>query len=153
MIPGVFSQVYIHLVFSPHLHCPVQNLHLQDRLFKFTSGVVNKLGHKSLAVNGMYDHIHIFYSMKPSIDISETVKEIKRVSSNFLNETSLLKKFEWQNGYGAFSYSRSQVDSVVKYIINQREHHQTKTFRTEYIEFLRIFQIEFDTKYLFKFHE
>ena len=100
----------------------------------------------------MYDHIHIFYSMKPSLSISETVKEVKRVSSNFIKDEGLLRNFHWQKGYGAFSYSRSQIDNVIKYIMNQREHHQNKTFRVEYIEFLEKFEIEYDPKYLFDFH-
>ena len=153
MIPGVFYQVYIHLVFSPKLFCPVQSVHLQDHLFKYISGVVNRLGHKSLAVNGMYDHVHILYGMKPNLDISETVKEVKRVSSNFLKDEGLLKKFEWQIGYGAFSYGKSQIDNVIKYILNQREHHKTQTFKEEYIAFLKLFEIDYDPKYLFEFHE
>jgi putative transposase len=153
MNPGVFTKLYIQLVFSPMLYCPITSIQIQDRLFRYISGIVNKLGHKSLAVNGMYDHVHIFYSMKPNIDISETVKEIKRVSSVFLKEEHLFQKFQWQNGYGAFSYSKSHIDRVIKYIINQKEHHKSKTFRMEFLEYLKFFEIEYDPKYLFEFHE
>jgi len=153
MIPGVFSQVFIQLIFSPKLFCPIQSINLQDRLFRYISGIVNELGHKSLSVNGMYDHVHIFYGMKTNIDISATVKEIKRVSSVFLKEEGLMQKFQWQNGYGAFSYSKSHVDRVIKYIMNQREHHKTRSFREEYIDYLKQFEIDFDERFLFEFHE
>ena len=153
MEPGTFTQYYSHLVFCPKLYCPIQSVNTQDRLFKFISGIVKNLGHRPLAVNGMYDHVHVFYGMKPTICPPETVKEIKRVSTIFLKDEFKMHNFKWQEGYGGFSYSRSQIDSVIRYIINQREHHKKKTFREEYIEFLEMFEIEYDPKYLFAFHE
>ena len=153
MEPGTFTQYFSHVVFSPKLKSPIQDVRLQNRLFMFVSGILKTLGHKPLAVNGMYDHIHILYSMKPSISVSDTVKEVKRVSSSFLKEEGLLRNFAWQSGYGGFSYNRSQIDDVIKYIQGQREHHKIKTFREEYIEFLEKFEVEYDPKYLFEFHE
>ncbi|MBE0637628.1 MAG: IS200/IS605 family transposase [Bacteroidales bacterium] len=148
-----FSQLYIHLVFSPHLHCPVKTINHQEQIFKFTAGLLNSMGHKSLAVNGMYDHIHIFFGLKPSMSISDVVKEVKRSSTNFIKQEFQYSKFSWQEGYGAFSYSRSHISNVVNYIINQKEHHKKKTFREEYIELLEDFQIEYDLKYLFDFFD
>ncbi len=101
----------------------------------------------------MYDHVHVFYGMKPTISPPETVKEIKRVSSVFLKDEGCLHNFGWQSGYGGFSYGKSQIDNVIKYIIHQREHHKKKTFQEEYIEFLEKFEIEYNPKYLFEFHE
>jgi len=126
---------------------------LQDSLYRFVTGIVNQLGHKSLAVNGMHDHIHILFGMKPSLSISDTVKEIKRVSSRFIKEEGKILKFEWQTGYGTFSYSRSDIDKVIKYIINQKEHHKKETFREEYMRLLKEFEIEYKSEYLFDFHE
>nr|NQU90239.1 transposase [Bacteroidota bacterium] len=153
MTPGTFTQLYTQVVFSPHIYCPISSLSHQETIFKFVSGTIASMGHKSLAVNGMYDHIHIFFGLKPDISISDTVKEVKRSSTNFIKEQGFLKKFNWQVGYGAFSYSRSQISNVINYIINQREHHKKKTFKEEYIEFLTEFGIEYNPKYLFDFHD
>ena len=152
MSAGVYSQLYVQLVFSPKIFSPIQSIAFQDRLYRFVSGIVNQLGHKSLAINGMYDHIHILYGMKPSLSISDTVKEIKRVSSKFIKGEGKILKFEWQTGYGAFSYSRSDINKVINYIINQKEHHKRETFKEEYIRFLSEFEIEYQFEYLFDFH-
>ena len=153
MVPGTFTQLYTHLIFSPKIQSPIQSIKSQDRIFSYVSAILKNLGHFPLAVNGMHDHIHIFYSAKPDLSVSDTVKEVKRVSTIFIKDEALLRKFHWQNGYGAFSYSRSQIDNVIKYIMGQREHHKTKTFRKEYIEFLEKFEIEYNPKYLFEWHE
>ena len=103
------------------------------------------------AINGMPDHIHILVSINPVQSISDMVGEIKRASSKWINENHFVRgKFEWQDGYGAFSYSKSQVDDVVRYIQNQETHHHKRTFREEYLEFLKLFDITFDEKYIFK---
>ena len=153
MSAGVYSQIYIQLVFSPKIHSPIKSIIFQESLYKFISGIVNQLGHKSLAVNGMHDHIHVLFGMKPSLSISDTVKEIKRVSSRFIKEEGRILKFEWQTGYGTFSYSKSDIDKVIKYIINQKEHHKKETFKEEYVRFLEEFKIEYQSEYLFDFHE
>ena len=153
MAAGVYSQVYIHLVFSPQRVCPIQNIHHQDRVFKFIAGLLNSMEHKSLAVNGMHNHIHIFAGWKPSISISDTVKEVKRASTNFIKQEGFLTKFNWQEGYGSFSYSRSQIDGVIKYITNQREHHKGFSFKDEYMKILEDFGIEYNPEYLFDFYD
>ncbi len=112
------------------------------------------MGHKCYAVNGMPDHVHIFMSFDPKHSPSETIKEIKRVSTNFINSKKWFPgKFRWQNGYGCFSYGKSQIDRVVKYILNQKEHHSKVKFRDEYLAFLKKFEVEYDKQFLFEFFD
>jgi REP element-mobilizing transposase RayT len=107
-----------------------------------------------LAINGMPNHIHILIGMKPSCCLSDLVREIKKSSNEFINENKFTPhKFQWQEGFGAFSYSHSQLDNVIAYIMNQKEHHKNKTFREEYISFLKQFNIEYNEKYLFEWIE
>lgn len=155
MAAGSFNQLFVHLVFSPQLQSPIHSINHQELVFKFLAGLVNSMGSKSLAVNGMYDHIHLFFGWKPKpgISIPDVVKELKRASTNYISQEDLMRKFAWQSGYGAFSYSLSHVDNVIKYIVNQKEHHKKKTFREEYIKMLDDFQVEYDEKYLFDFHD
>ena len=102
----------------------------------------------------MADHVHIFIGLRPSMSISDLVRDIKNNSTNFINDQKFVKgKFSWQDGYGAFSYAHSQIDAVYKYILNQEEHHRKKTFKEEYLDFLQKFQIEYDEKYLFEWFE
>ena len=106
-----------------------------------------------LAINGMPDHIHVFIGLRPSAALSDLVRDIKNNSTNFINSRNLAKgKFAWQEGYGAFSYSHSQIGDVYNYILNQETHHKKKSFREEYNEFLQKFEIEFDEKYLFEWY-
>ncbi len=108
--------------------------------------------HKSIIINGISDHVHVFVGLNPAISISDTVHELKRGSSLFINDEKLCKnKFSWQEGYGAFTYSRSHIDNVYKYIQNQEAHHKKITFREEYIDFLKKFEAEYDERYLFEF--
>lgn len=151
MKPDVFTQLYIQLVFSPKPKTPILRVEHQTELFKYVSRLVDIMGHKSLGVNGMYDHIHIFYGMKPDLSVSETVKEIKRLSTSFIKEKGFARGFHWQHGYGAFSYSRSQLDNVISYIKNQKDHHKKFCFEDEYKSLLKLFGIEFNEKYLFDF--
>jgi len=123
----------------------------EEELYKYISGIVGNKGQKMLAINGMPDHIHILIGLKPSCCISDLAREIKKSSNAFINEKKLTKhKFEWQVGYGAFSYSHSALDNVIKYINNQKQHHKKKTFRDEYVEFLERFDVEYKEEYLFK---
>jgi len=104
-----------------------------------------------LAINSMPDHAHIFIGMKPDTALSDLVRDVKRDSTNFINnEIKPQRKFAWQEGFGAFSYSHSQIDSVVKYILNQKEHHRRRTFREEYESMLKDFAVEYDMRYLFE---
>ena len=107
-----------------------------------------------IAINGMPDHIHIFLGLNPAVSISDAVKDIKRASNNWINAKGLVNgKFEWQTGYGGFSYGRSQIDQVCKYIINQKQHHTKQSFKTEYTNLLSLFEIAFKNEYLFEFYD
>jgi putative transposase len=151
---GTFSQIYIQVIFSPFKHENIIKSHWSDELYKYIGGIIRNKGQKLIAINGMPDHIHIFTGIKPAIAVSDLVRDIKNNSTNFINERKFVKgKFSWQEGYGAFSYSHSQIDSVYQYILNQKEHHKKKSFKEEYLELLNKFEIDFNEKYLFEWFE
>ncbi len=147
---GTFSQIYIQVVFAVNGRQSFIQASWEERLYQYISGIVRQKDQKMLAINGVNNHIHFFIGMKPSCCLSDLVREIKKSSNEFIKENKFSKyKFSWQEGYGAFSYSHSQIDSVVKYIMNQKEHHKKITFREEYIDFLKKYEIEHDEKFLF----
>ncbi len=151
---GTFSQVYIHVIFAVKNRDSLIHSSWEEELYKYISGIVKNKGQKLLAINGMPDHIHLFIGMKPSCCLSDLVREIKKSSNVFIKEKKFSKfQFNWQEGYGAFSYSHSQIDSVVKYILNQKQQHEKKTFHEEYLEFLKKFEIEYKNEYLFSWIE
>jgi len=153
MKPAVYSQVYIHLVFSPKRREGCIYEEIQEEVFRYISRIITNKHHKSIAVSGMPDHIHILVGLNTSVSISDLVREIKRSSSLYINKKKLINiKFQWQEGYGAFSYSRSQLPIVFNYINNQKVHHKSKTFREEYIGCLEKYEVPFDEKYLFEFY-
>ena len=153
-MPGTFSQIYIQVVFAVKNRNCLISRNWEERLYQYITGIVQNKDHKMLAINGMPNHIHLFIGSKASCSISDLVREVKKSSSNFINENEFSSShFNWQDGYGAFSYSRSDIDNVAKYILNQKEHHKKKTFREEYIEMLKEFEIEFEEKYLFEWNE
>jgi putative transposase len=150
---GTFSQIYIQYVFAVQGRMNMILPVFQDEVYKYISGIVTAKGQKVLAVNGMEDYVHVLVGLKPAMRIADLVRDIKNNSSNFINEKGYLKqKFCWQEGYGAFSYSQSNFGSVIEYIKNQKEHHKKRTFKTEYMGFLRKFNIAFEDKYLFEFY-
>jgi REP element-mobilizing transposase RayT len=154
MKPGVFTQLHIQLVFAVKHRDRLLNDDIRKEVFSYMSGIVTNLKDKSIIINGVSDHVHVFLGLNPSVSISDTIWELKRSSSLFINSNEWFKsKFNWQDGYGAFSYSRSQVENVFNYIKNQEMHHKKRTFRDEYIEFLEKFEIEYDKKYLFDFFD
>jgi putative transposase len=123
----------------------------KDELYKYISGIIHNNGHKLIAVNGIPDHLHVFIGMKPNQALSDLMQDIKGDSSKWINERGFVKgKFEWQSGFGAFSYSISQIDAVVKYILNQESHHKRKTFIQEYVEFLDKFKVPYNERFIFK---
>lgn len=147
---GTFSQIYIQVVFAVKGRESLIQKEWEERLYQYITGIIRAKEQKLIAINGMPDHIHVFIGMKPSCCLSDLVREIKKSSNDFINENNLSKfRFNWQEGYGAFSYSHSQIDAVAKYILNQKEHHKKVTFKKEYIDFLKKFEIEHDEKYLF----
>jgi hypothetical protein len=147
---GTFSQIQIQVVFAVKGRESLISSEWEARLYQYITGIVRNKDQKMLAINGMPDHIHFFIGMKPSCCLSDLVREVKKASNDFIKENKLSKfKFSWQEGYGAFSYSHSQIDNVVKYIMNQKEYHRKVTFKEEYIDFLKKFEIQHDDKYLF----
>ena len=126
----------------------------KDELHKYISGIITNKGHKAIIVNGMPDHVHLFIGLKPSMALSDLVRDVKNNSSNFINKNRWVSgRFSWQEGYGAFSYAHSQIDQVYNYILNQEEHHRNTSFKQEYTTFLRKFQINYDDQYLFDWLE
>ncbi len=153
-MPSTFSQIYIQIVFAVKGRDSLITQAWEEELYKYISGIVKNKEQKMLAINGMPDHIHILLGMKPSCCLSDLIREIKKSSNDFINQKNLSKhKFQWQEGYGAFSYSHSNLDNVIGYIQNQKEHHKKKTFKEEYIDFLTKFEIEFKNEYLFQWIE
>lgn len=150
-MPNTYTQIHIQVVFTvQNRDCVIRNS-WKDELYKYITGVIQNHSHKVLAINGMPDHVHIFFGFRPTQSLSELMQDIKGDSSKWINQKRFTKgKFSWQEGYGAFSYSKSHVGAVVDYINNQEEHHEKKTFLEEYHEFLEKFDIEYDERYLFK---
>jgi REP element-mobilizing transposase RayT len=151
---NTYTQISIQVVFAvKHRNALIKSSFKED-LQKYIAGILKNQNQKLLAINSMPDHIHIFFGMSPETKLSYLIRDIKSDSSTFVNENKLSKyKFHWQEGYGAFSYSRSQRDAVIKYIMNQEKHHSKKTFREEYVEFLKKHDISYNDKYLFEFFE
>ncbi len=147
---NTYSQIYIQVVFSIQGRTSLIMPAWEDELFKYITGIVQNKGQKMLAINGMPDHIHFFIGLKPSCCLSDLVREIKKSSNEFIKEKRFVKSsFNWQEGFGAFSYSYSQLTDVINYIQKQKEHHKKLTFREEYLNFLKRFNIEYDERYLF----
>jgi putative transposase len=154
MKPGVFTQLYIHLVFSPKYRQRLLIKEIRSELFSYISGIITNRGNKSIIINGVEDHIHILYGANPNDKVSNLVGCIKRESSSFINGKNWFRgKFHWQDGYGAFSYGKSQLDTIYRYIANQENHHKSKSFKEEYTDFLNKYEIKYDSKFLFEFFE
>ena len=149
-MPGTFSQIYIQCVFAVKDRQSLLQKPWADEVFKYIAGIIKGKNQKPIIVNGVADHVHLFIGLNPSVAVSELVRDVKNNSANFINEQKfMIDKFAWQEGYGAFSYAHSQIDQVYQYILNQEEHHHKKTFKKEYIAFLKKFEIKYDEKYLF----
>ena len=154
MKPGVFTQLYVMLVFSPKYRENLLRKEIRAEVFSYISGIITNRKHKSIIINGVSDHIHILLGLNPNDKISDLVGCIKRDSSSLMNEKKWFNnKFHWQDGYGAFSYGKSQLEFIYKYIANQESHHKKSTFRDEYILLLKKFEVEYNEKYLFEFFD
>jgi len=150
-MPNTYTQLYIHCVFAVKYRLAMIQSEWEDKLQRYITGIVQGNGHKLLAINSMPDHLHLFVGLNPNQSISEMMRLVKGDSSEFVNKEKLTqRKFYWQEGYGAFSNSRSQIDGVVKYILNQKQHHSNKSFREEYLDILRDYAVEYDVKYIFQ---
>lgn len=153
-MPNTFSQIYLQFVFAVKQRQSLIPAVHKEELQKYITGLVQNRKAKMLAVNCMPDHAHLFVGFKPTIAIADFVKEIKVESNEFINDKKwTLTKFSWQEGYGVFSYSHSHIDNVVKYVLNQEQHHRKKTFRQEYIDFLQKFELPFEERFLFDFFD
>ena len=148
---NTFTQIYIQFVFAVQNRISLIQAEWKDELYKYITGIVQNNDHKLIAINGISNHDHIFIGYKPNQLIPDLMQDVKGSSSKWINEKRFVKgKFSLQEGYGAFSYSNSQIDSVVKYINDQEMHHKKHTFREEYILLLTKFNISFDEKYILK---
>ena len=153
-MPNTYTQINIHVVFSVKNRENFLLKEFRPRLFEYISGILKNSNQFPLAVNGYHDHVHIFFELSPTNSISEIMRIVKANSSKWINENNFIKgKFSWQEGYGAFSYSRSQRNDVINYIIKQEEHHKKSPFKNEYLDLLKKFEIEFDNHYVFEFYE
>ncbi|WP_456443270.1 IS200/IS605 family transposase [Caldithrix abyssi] len=151
---GTYSKIYIQMIFAVKGRQNLLQKSWRDEVFKYMTGIIKNKGHKSIIINGVSDHVHCFIGLKPFMALSDLVRDIKNNSSNFINDRGFVQgKFEWQAGYGAFSYAHSQLDTVYQYILNQEAQHKKKTFREEYYNFLKKFEIEFKDEYLFDWIE
>ena len=151
---GTYSQIYIQVVFAVKGRNNLLQKPWRDEVFKYISGIIKGKNQKPIIVNGVSDHVHLFIGLKPSMCLSDLVRDIKNNATNFIKNSNFIKgEFAWQEGFGAFSYSQSHIDNVYQYILNQEEHHRESTFREEYLEFLERFEIEYDEKYLFEWYE
>lgn len=148
---NTFTQIHIQVVFAvQNRECIILNS-WKDELYKYITGIIKQNNHKLLAINGMPDHVHILIGMRPSQSLSDLMQDIKGSSSKWINETKLIRsRFSWQEGYGAFSYSKSHLSRVIKYIENQETHHKKKNFNEEYKEFLEKFDVPYDERHVFQ---
>ena len=151
---NTYTQIYLQFVFAVKGRKCLIHDNFRQELHKYITGIVENRKQKLIAVNSMPDHIHILVGFGTTITIADLVHDVKIASSKFINSKSWLRgRFSWQEGYGGFSYSRSHLDRIVKYIHNQQKHHKRKTFREEYIDFLEKFDVLYDSKYLFDWIE
>jgi putative transposase len=148
---NTYSQIHIQAVFAvQNRECIIRNS-WKEELYKYISGIVQNNNHKILSINGMPDHIHILFGLRPSQSVADLIQDVKGSSARWINDKKLVhSKFSWQEGYGAFSYSKAEVPAIIQYIINQTDHHKRKTFSEEYYELLQEFEVDFDDRFIFK---
>ena len=152
-MPNTYSQITIHAVFAVKYRDNFIVKEWRNDLHRYISGIINGKGAKSLAVGGWDDHVHILFGMPVTASISDFMSAVKANSSRWINEQHFIKgRFQWQEGYGAFSYAKSQRDVVIRYIMNQEEHHRTRSFKNEYLRMLADFEVDYDDNYLFEFY-
>ena len=148
---NTYHQVYIQAVFAVKYRAAVLDKKWRANVFGVIGNLINETGCKTIIVNGVEDHVHCFFSLKPTVSISELMKVVKAKSSKYINDNRfLLNRFEWQGGYGVFSYSQNQVNTIFNYIKNQEKHHAKSTFQEEYLGILEQFEIPYDERYIFE---
>ena len=148
---NTYHQVYLQCIFAVKYRKAVLDKKWRSTLLGVIGNLINETGCKTIIVNGVDDHVHCFLGLKPVVSISELMKTVKAKSSKYINDHELIKRrFEWQEGYGVFSYSHSQINQVFQYITNQEKHHKKQIFKDEYLEFLNKFEIPYDERYVFE---
>jgi putative transposase len=148
---NTYTQIHIQCVFAVKYRDAVISNVWKERLHKYITAIFHNHTHRVLAINSMPDHLHVFFGMRPTQSLADLIRIVKSDSSEWINKEKLVgSKFRWQDGYSAFSYSKSQTDAVVRYVLNQEEHHRSKTFLEEYQEMLQKFEVSYDEAYIFK---
>jgi len=148
---NTYTQIYIHIVFAVQARQNLLRREYKDELQKYMTGIISGQGQKLIAINNMPDHFHILIGQRPNVALSDLVRNIKAGSSGFINDRRWVAgRFSWQEGFGAFSYSHSQLNTVIRYVQNQQAHHRRKSFNEEYIELLKRFNVPHDQRYIFK---
>ena len=148
---NTYTQIYLHIIFAVKGRESLMHKQWKEELYKYICGIVTNSNQKIYAINGMPDHIHFLISIKPNCLISDLIRDIKANSSKWINNKDLFRgKFYWQEGFGGFSVSHSQLDKVINYINNQEIHHSTKSFKDEYLGLLKSYKIDFNDNYVFE---
>ncbi|MPM01820.1 hypothetical protein SDC9_48060 [bioreactor metagenome] len=148
---NTYTQLYVHFVFAVQDRTSLIKSSWKDSLYKYISAIINEQGHKPYIINGMMDHIHLLVSMNPKQSPSDLMYHVKRSSSKWINSNRLVMgKFTWQEGFGAFTLDKSQIVCKIDYIKNQQQHHAKKSFREEYLEFLKESEVDYDDRYIFR---
>jgi REP element-mobilizing transposase RayT len=148
---NTYHQIYLQLVFAVKYRRAVLDKAWRNKVQGVIGNLVNETGCKTIIVNGVEDHMHCFVGLRPAVSVSDLMKTVKAKSSMYINNHSLTKeRFEWQEGYGVFSYRRRDVDQIYKYVQNQESHHQKHTFKDEYLDLLKEFEVEYDEQYIFQ---
>ena len=148
---NTYSQIYIQTVFAVDGRLSLIRPDFKEELYKYITGIVRNDSQKLLAINGMSDHVHILIGLRPAMALADLIREIKADSSNFINKKKWVRgRFNWQEGYGAFSYGHSQLGTIIRYIQNQEQHHRRRTFKDEYLTWLKKYEVSFDEKNIFK---
>ena len=148
---NTYSQIYIQAIFAVEQRHALIRDEWKEELFKYIGGIFRNKNQKLIAIGGIEDHIHLLFGLRPSMAISDLIRDVKSDSTLFVNDKRFVRgKFNWQEGFGAFSYSRSQLDSVAKYVLNQEQHHRRRSFKDEYVALLDNFEVEYEDRYLFK---
>lgn len=148
---NTYTQIHIQAVFAVQNRQSLIAEEWKDQLYRYITGIIQQNGHKLLQINGMPDHIHLLFGLRPIQSLSDLMKQVKQDSSKWINLNKLvIGKFSWQEGYRAFSYSKSQVPRIIHYIQDQQEGHKKQSFSEEYLSLLRIHDIDYDERFLFK---
>lgn len=150
-MPNTYTQIHLQLIFAVQNRMSLIDDAWAERLYQYITGIIQTNKHKMIIINGMPDHLHIVIGMRPTQSVSDLMQDIKANSSKWINDNKFVRgKFQWQESYGAFSYNKSALPKLIEYVKNQKIHHQQKTFAQEYKEFLDLFEVEYDEKYIFK---